>query len=559
MTSGDERLARVLCDLSEMAQRGDAVDLDQVCRENPDLADELRYLWGAVVVTAAAGSHASSTGNEGETARLNPSSDPNAAGVFSARDGEQSSGGLPRRVGDYVLIRELGRGGMGVVYLARQESLQRDVAIKMILRGALATDAERTRFRIEAAAAARLEHPGIVPVYEVGELAGQPYFSMKYVAGETLAHRLIQGPLPAREAAEILAQVARAIQFAHSQGVLHRDLKPSNILIDEVGQPHVMDFGLAKQVSAAESVTRTGSILGTPAYMAPEQAAGDRGQVGPLSDVYSLGTILYHALTGRPPFQASSPVDTVLLVLSEDPVAPHFVNPKINRDLELVILRCLQKPQDLRYQSAGSLADDLEAFLHDEPLSARSGRFGQVIARLFRETHHAAVLENWGVLWMWHSLALLVVCFLTNGLYWWGDRSRWHYAGLWTLALWTWAAVFWVLRRRIGPVLFVERQIAHVWAASMICIALLYPLEAWLGLDVLTLSPVLGLITGMVFLVKAGILSGMFYFPAAALFFTAGVMAYWPNWAHVIFGIVSAASFFVPGLKYHRQRLRMSA
>ena len=219
-------------------------------------------------------------------------------------------------------------------------------------------------------------------------------------------------------------------------------------------------------------------------------------------------------------------------------------------------MRCLQKPQDLRYQSAALLAADLEAFLNDEPLSARSGRFGQVLSRLFRETHHATVLENWGVLWMWHSLALLIVCSMTNGLYWWGDRNRWHYAGLWTLALWTWAGVFWLLRRRIGPVLFVERQIAHVWAASMICIALLFPLEAWLQLDVLTLSPVLGLITGMVFLVKAGILSGIFYFASAALFATAAAMAYWPNVAHLIFGVVSAASFFLPGLKYHRQRLR---
>ena len=247
-------------------------------------------------------------------------------------------------------------------------------------------------------------------------------------------------------------------------------------------------------------------------------------------------------LTGRPPFQAATPVDTVLKLLEQDAVPPRVVNPLADRDLEMIAVRCLQKPPDLRYSTAEGLADDLDAYLNDEPISARSGRLAQVAARWFRETHHAPVLENWGLLWMWHSLALLIACLLTNLLQWLGDTNRLHYAALWTAGLGAWAAVFWALRNRMGPVTFVERQIAHLWAGSMISIALLFPLEAWLDEKVLRLSPVLALISGMVFLVKAGILSGAFYVQAGALFATAGLMALFPSVAHLIFGIVSAAS-----------------
>jgi serine/threonine-protein kinase len=536
----DERLALIVSDLSDRAQRGEEVNLEAECRRHPQFAKDLRELWGVIVVARAAGSHASQLG----------------PGAGTANDYPGDSVALPCRFGDYELRQELGRGGMGVVYRAQQTSLGREVALKMILRGQLASPADRGRFEAEAQAAARLDHPGIVPVYEVGEIDGCPYFSMKYVRGTTLAQRLAEHPLPPREAARILAAVARAVHFAHMRGVLHRDLKPSNILLDEQGEPHVSDFGLAKHVSDDLELTRTGNVLGTPAYMAPEQAAGARAQIGPRSDVYSLGVILYHMLTGRPPFQAASPAEMVLLVLEQDPVPPRMLNPKADRDLEMICLRCLQKPADLRYASAAALADDLEAFLNDESISARSGRFGQILAGLMRETHHAAVLENWGLLWMWHSLALLGVCFATNILQLLGYNDRLYYFLLWTAGLGTWAAIFWALRRRMGPVTFVERQIAHLWAGSMISIALLFPLEAWLGQPPLKLSPVLGLITGVVFLAKAGILSGEFYIEAAALFLTAGLMAAFPQYGHFIFGVVSAACFFFPGLKYYRQRLR---
>ena len=542
----DEQLALLVADLSDRVQRGEAVDLEDECRRQPRFAKDLRELWGVILVARVAGSHSAGnlTGAPPTAASANSNGFP--SGTIA----------LPARFGDYELLQEIGRGGMGVVYRAQQASLGREVAVKMILRGQLASQADRERFEAEAQAAARLDHPGIVPVYEVGEIDGRQYFSMKHVRGTTLAQRLAEGPLAPREAAAMLAKVARAIHFAHLRGVLHRDLKPSNILLDEQGEPHVTDFGLAKQITGAETITKTGAVLGTPAYMAPEQAAGQRGAVGPRSDVYSLGVILYHMLTGRPPFQAASPGEMVLLVLEQDPVPPRMLNPKADRDLEMICLRCLQKPADLRYASAAGLADDLEAYLNDESIAARSGRFGQILAGMMRETHHAAVLENWGLLWMWHSLALLVACFATNILDLLGDEDRMHYFLLWTAGLGAWAAVFWILRRRMGPVTFVERQIAHLWAGSMVAIALLFPLEAWLDLPPLKLSPVLGIVTGMVFLAKAGILSGEFYVWAVALFATAGLMALFPHYAHFIFGVVSAACFFFPGLKYYRQRLR---
>ncbi|MBC8869578.1 MAG: protein kinase [Planctomycetes bacterium] len=540
-TDHDERLALLLSDLTDAVQRGEAVDLEAVCVQNPDLAQPLRELWGAVLVADAVGSHSRDEVPDEQD------------------DAPSTTLELPCRFGDYELLEELGRGGMGVVYRARQIGQDHEVAVKMILRGQLASAEDRERFRAEAEAASRLDHPGIVPVHEVGELDGRPYFSMKYIRGPTLSQLLADGPLPPRETAGILDAVSRAIHFAHQNGVLHRDLKPSNILIDEDGQPHLTDFGLAKRITDAVSITKSGAVLGTPAYMAPEQAAGARGEVSPVSDVYSLGAILYHMLTGRPPFQAASPVDTVLMVLEQDPVPPRVINATVDRDLEMIALRCLQKPPDLRYGSAESLAGDLDAFLHNKPIAARSGRFLQVLARLFRETHHATVLENWGLLWMWHSLVVLIGCTLTNVLYLLDCRDRWYYVTLWTAGLGAWAVVFWALRRRVGPVTFVERQIAHVWAATAAAIGLLFFVETLLVKDVLKLSPILALITGMMFFVKAGILSGSFYFQTAALFCTAFIMALLPDYSHFIFGVVAAGCFFFPGLKYHRQRLRADA
>jgi serine/threonine-protein kinase len=543
LASNDERLAPILSELTDRFRRGENVELESVIGQHPDLTSELREVWPALVLAE----ELAKPGVDFEAAT--ESGQPQAG-----CPGPTPSLSLPRTFGDYELLEELGRGGMGVVYKARQKSLNRLVALKMILRGELASEADLTRFRAEAESAARLDHPSIVQVYDVGESDGHAFFTMKYVEGSTLRQIAARGPLPPRDAARYLAAICLAIDFAHQHGILHRDLKPSNILIDRDDRPLVTDFGLAKRVEGGSSLTGTGAILGTPSYMAPEQAAGSRGHLSPATDVYSLGTILYELLTGRPPFQAASPVDTLLLVLEQEPLVPHLLNRHVDRELEMICLKCLQKPADLRYPSAAKLADDLEAYLNGEPVSAQTGSFTYVLGRLFRETHHAAVLENWGLLWMWHSLALIVLCSATNWLYLENVASVWPYLAIWTLGLGTWASIFWALRRRAGPVTFVERQIAHIWMASTLGSISLFGVEVLLGLPVLSLSPVLAILGGMVFLVKAGMLSGSFYFSAAACFITAALMALFPSIGLFLFGFVSAACFFIPGLKYYRQR-----
>jgi eukaryotic-like serine/threonine-protein kinase len=545
----DELLARLLDDLSRQARAGHA-DLDALASAHPEVAGELRELWAAAQFADAFARPSLTTARAPAPGAADP------------------AGEVPRALGDYELLEEVGRGGMGVVYKARQKSLNRTVALKMILRGDQASASDLARFQVEAQAAAALEHPHIVPVYEAGVHEGRAYFSMRYVEGETLGALLARGPLRPREAARLLAAVARAVHFAHQRGLLHRDLKPSNVLIDSSGQPHITDFGLAKRVPGAggppavSGLTLSGAIVGTPAYMAPEQVTGSRGTPSRASDVYSLGVILYEMLTGRPPFQAPTPVDTLLLVLDQDPVRPGLLNPKVDPDLELICLKCLQKEPSLRYPSASELADDLEAFLGGETLSVRRGTLGNLanlFSRAFRETHHAVVLENWGLLWMWHSVMVLLLCALTWGMARARVTSPWWYLLLWGGGLVAWGAAFWSLRKRAGPVLFVERQVAHVWGGAVASTVAVFVIEMLLRLPVLTLTPVLAVLAGMVFVVKAGTLSGWFYLYAALMFVAAVPIALLPEYGPLLFGLAAGVCFFVPGLWYHRQRKRSLA
>jgi serine/threonine protein kinase len=274
-------------------------------------------------------------------------------------------------LGDYELLEEVGRGGQGVVFRARQKSLNRIVALKVISLGQWASKAHLKRFRLEAEAAASLEHPGIVPIHEVGERDGSCYFSMKFIEGGQLDEVARREPMPIRQAVELIARVARTVHYAHEHGILHRDIKPGNILLDAKGEPHLTDFGLARLVEFESSVTQTLDVLGTPSYMAPEQAVGNNAAVSSATDVYGLGAVLYQLLTGQPPFAGGTTYETIRLLEETEPRQPRLLNPKIDRDLSTICLKCLEKDPHRRYSSALALAEELERWLRHEPIQAR--------------------------------------------------------------------------------------------------------------------------------------------------------------------------------------------
>jgi len=274
-------------------------------------------------------------------------------------------------LGDYELLEEIGRGGQGVVFRARQKRLNRTVALKVISLGQWASKAHLKRFRREAEAAASLDHPCIVPIYEVDERDGSCYFSMKFVEGGQLDEVTRREPMPIRRAVELIAKVARTVHYAHEHGILHRDIKPGNILLDAKGEPHLTDFGLARLVESESSVTHTLDILGTPSYMAPEQAVGNNTAVGNATDVYGIGAVLYQLLTGHPPFAGGATYETIRLLLDTEPRQPRLLNPKIDRDLSTICLKCLEKDPKRRYSSALALAEDLDHWLKHEPIQAR--------------------------------------------------------------------------------------------------------------------------------------------------------------------------------------------
>src|SRR5215831_13912675 len=283
---------------------------------------------------------------------------------------------VPGDFGDYKLLEEIGRGGQGVVYRAHQKSLNRTVALKIIGLGPWASEAHLKRFRREAEAAANLDHPFIVPIHEVGEREGCCYFSMNFVEGGQLDQVVRRAPISMRQAVELIVKLARTVHYAHEHGILHRDIKPGNILLDAKGEPHLTDFGLARLVESESSVTHTLDILGTPSYMAPEQAVGNNTAVSNATDVYGIGAVLYQLLTGQPPFAGGATYETIKLLLDTEPRQPRLLNPKIDRDLSTICLKCLEKDPQRRYPAAAGLAEDLEHWLKHEPIRAhRTGIF----------------------------------------------------------------------------------------------------------------------------------------------------------------------------------------
>ena len=484
----------------------------------------------------------------------------------------------------YEILEEVGRGGMGVVYKARQAGLERTVALKMILAGPHAGPQEVGRFRAEAQAAARLQHPNIVQIHHVGEHEGVPFMALEFVSGGSLADRFNGTPWRGRDAAALVETLSRAIHSAHQQGVIHRDLKPANVLLafSDASQkrsgeerfceaslngcvPKITDFGLAKRVGA-DGPTLTGQVLGTPSYMAPEQAEPRRHPVGPATDVYGLGAILYELLTGRPPFVAETPLDTILHLLSDQPAPPRLLNSKVDRDLESICLKCLEKDPRQRYPGADELADDLARYLNGETIRARSINLLSRVARTLEGSGHAPEFRGWSslllvlaaIVFVGHLITFLVLSLgLPSGL---DTVSR---AVQFVLA----AVLFWRFRpQTVLPTTAGERLLWSIWVGYFLAHqtvlavkhllvrqGLLAPGPAapprWLAL---LPYPFLALLSGLAFFAMGSAYWGRYYAFGLAFFVLAAVMPLWLSGAPLLLGTLWAVCLILIALHLRR-------
>jgi serine/threonine protein kinase len=546
MSDETEPLLDAIARWEELRARGKDLAPEELCPDDPGL-------WEALSQRLA------------KRRRFNSVFSPSTTGPCQ----EPGAPPLPQ-VSGYDVLEVVGHGGMGIVYKARQIKLNRLVALKMILVGAPPSDL--ARFRTEAEAVASLEHPNIIRIYEVGECDGHPYLVLEWADGGNLAEHLSRGPLPARSAAQLLLPLARAAAFAHARGIVHRDLKPANILL-AVGQPFqadsssvrlesltyipkIADFGLAKRLGIEQGQTQTGDVLGTPYYMAPEQAAGRTRRVGPATDVYALGTILYQMLTGRPPFVGSSVLETLEQVCEHDPVPPSRLQPAVSHDLEVICLKCLQKSPTDRFVSADELAADLAAYLKGEPIRARPLSTREQIVRAIR--HHnldEGVATAGTFLLLWAPLCLLAHL----ATYAFFRASPQLPVIIATVSILTVLCVP-LATITINPTFralprAIQQRLRTVWGAQFVA-SLLAPVLVWLavGRDQLLLVYIIWpLLSGLAFFACADLL-GLHLLVGAAIFAASVLSALAPSWSPLILATFASLQMALQGLFFRRAR-----
>jgi serine/threonine-protein kinase len=522
--SADGPVSDLLLRWEELRDRGQTVSAEELCRDRPELVDEVGRRIAALEAVYRVPNRLPADTRPDSRGRKEPCADA-------------------PQVPGYEVLGVLGSGGMGVVYKARDARLKRLVALKMILNGPHARPEELERFRREAEAVARLQHPNVVQIYEVGEQDGRPYLALEHVGGGSLAERLGGRPQPPDDAARLVRSLALAVHAAHLRGIVHRDLKPANVLLAEDGTPKVTDFGLAKRIDEAGQ-TQTGAVLGTPSYMAPEQALGDSRAVGPHTDVHALGAILYELLTGRPPFEGATLLETLEQVRSQEPPPAGRLRPGVPRDLETICRKCLEKEPARRYPSAQALADDLGRYLDGQLIHARSFTLADRLARTLNQDQELRRFRSFRPV----ALCMASLPFLMHLLPFLFLRDTWFYpTGLVFLTIICvpilLTGFYWL--NRSGDLIphntlayqrFWSMRLGHytgMLLVPVVCRQLLGADGPW----ALATYPFWAIVTGSLLFTMGGVLWGRLYLAGLALLCLAAVMPLRLEWAPVEFGL----------------------